>query len=167
MKKSFICINIGLLFFFILYSCSSNEPIIRSPSNTAKSYPLADQQLWPFFEKFEAAAKQRGKTINLATQQIKATIEAIPSPNVGLCNRSTNNRTIIIDQKFWVSRSELSQELIVFHELGHCSLHLEHRDNQVGGICKSIMRSGNEGCLDNYTTSSRAAYLDELFSTLD
>lgn len=165
MKNSFI--RIGLLVFLVFNSCSSNEPVVQPPTNTAKSYPLADQQLWPFFEKFEAAAKQRGKTINLATQQIKATIETIPAPHVGLCNRSTNNRTLIIDQKFWATRSELSRELIVFHELGHCSLYLEHRDSQTGGICKSIMRSGHEGCLDNYTAANRAAYLDELFSNLD
>lgn len=140
---------------------------MTTSTNPVKSYPLADTQLWPFFENFEAAAKQRGININLTTQQIKATIEAIPAPNVGLCSRTNNDRVIIIDQKFWTSRSLLSRELIVFHELGHCSLQLEHRNKQVGGICKSIMRSGHEGCLDNYTTASRSTYLDELFSSLE
>ena len=167
MKNSIIQIVIRLLIFFIIMGCASNEPIVRPPINTTKSYPLADKQLWPFFEKFEVAAKQRGRNINLAKQQIKATIEVIPAPNVGLCNRAADNRIIIIDQQFWASRSELSRELIVFHELGHCSLQLEHRENKIGNYCKSIMRSGHEGCLDNYTASSRPAYLDELFSTFD
>ena len=100
MKNSVIRISIGLLVFLVFNGCSSNEPIVQPPTNTAKTYPLADQQLWSFFEKFEVAAKQRGRNINLATQQIKATIEAIPAPNVGLCNSTANNRTIIIDQKF-------------------------------------------------------------------
>ncbi len=156
------------LFVLLVFNCGSGKKtVVNTPTNSAKSYPLVDQQLWPFFEKFEAAAKQRGRTINLATQQIKATIEPIPASNVGLCSRTNNDRVIIIDQKFWTSRSLLSRELIVFHELGHCSLQLEHRNSQEGGICKSIMRSGHEGCLDNYTPTSRAGYLDELFGNLD
>jgi len=167
MAKRFLSKSIGLCIFLIITSCLSNEPVVNPPINTTKTYPLVDEKLWPFFEQFEVEAKQRGLTINLVTQQIQATIESIPAPNIGLCNRATNNRVIVIDQDFWTNRSELKRELIVFHELGHCSLNLEHREDNAGGVCKSIMRSGHEGCVDNYSSVTRAAYLDELFIALD
>lgn len=167
MTKALFSKSIYFCIFLIIASCSSNEPVTNPPINTTKTYPLVDEKLWPFFEQFEAEAKQRGFSINLVTQQIQARIEPIPAPNVGLCNRATNNRVIVIDQDFWENRSELKRELLVFHELGHCSLNLEHREDNAGGICNSIMRSGHEGCVDNYSSVSRAGYLDELFIALD
>jgi len=57
--------------------------------------------------------------------------------------------------------------LLVFHELGHCSLNLGHQEDKVGGICQSIMRSGLGGCVDNYNATNRSDYLDDLFIILD
>jgi len=172
MKK---IINRSLFFLLVyaLYTCGSSNPssgIPSTPTNSTKSYPLADKKLWPLFEKFEKEAKQRGLTINLVTQQIQGKIEPIPEPNVGLCNSTaTNNRTIIIDENFWDTKSTLKKELLVFHELGHCSLNQGHRENDAdsGAICQSIMRSGHGACIDNYNSSNRKTYLDELFIRLD
>jgi len=58
----------------------------------------------------------------------------------------------------------LIKELIVFHELGHCFLQRGHREDALpNGACVSIMRSGIEDCLDNYTSETRSFYIDELF----
>jgi hypothetical protein len=55
--------------------------------------------------------------------------------------------------------------MVVFHELGHCYLGRGHsEETHPNGVCKSIMRSGNGGCFDNYNSTTREAYLDELFS---
>lgn len=167
MTKVFL--SLVLLTSLMFTSCSSADRMssLSGYKKTTKAYPLVDRELWTLFEKFEQEAKKRGRTIDLVAQEIQATIEPIPAPNVGLCNRAANNRTIIIDQDYWVSRSDNNKELIVFHELGHCSLNLEHQSDKAGGICKSIMRSGHEGCIDNYNATSRSDYLDELFIRLD
>ncbi|MEM6318355.1 MAG: hypothetical protein AAF960_11840 [Bacteroidota bacterium] len=168
--KSFQKIAVGLILIAILFNCSSKKSTLQIPSTPTKSYPLTDKKLWPLFEKFEVEAKKRGRTINLANQQIRAKIEAIPpaTGSVGLCNRASNNdRNIIIDQAFWQQHNSWNRELIVFHELGHCSLNLSHREGQTNGICNSIMRSGHGGCIDNYTASTSVNLLDELFGRLD
>ncbi|MFK7979626.1 MAG: putative metallopeptidase, partial [Saprospiraceae bacterium] len=54
---------------------------------------------------------------------------------IGLC-ATTGERQIVIDEKFWKRSSELSKELIVFHELGHCVLERNHFDEKSGnGTC--------------------------------
>lgn len=167
MKNLFTQIVICLLVFITMNSCSNNDAVVSTPIKTRKTYPLADKKLWTYFEKFEEEAKLRNLNIDLVSQNIHASIEPIAHSNVGLCNRAGNNRTIIIDQDFWESRGFLSKELIVFHELGHCSLNLFHRNDQMDGICKSIMRAGQGECFDNYTVESRSEYLDELFLRQD
>ncbi|MFK7981824.1 MAG: putative metallopeptidase [Saprospiraceae bacterium] len=167
MPKVFL--SIGLTVIFILAGCSGSNPIssLSQFEQTNKSYPLVDRELWALFEKFEVEAKKRGRTIDLAAQEIQATIESVPTPHVGLCNRTANNRMIVIDQDYWVTRSDNKKELLVFHELGHCSLNLGHQKDQAGSICKSIMRSGLDGCIDNYNATNRTQYLNDLFAILD
>jgi len=71
----------------------------------------------------------------------------------------------VIDKAFFNQTSELLKEMVIFHELGHCVLFRGHREaTYSNGTCASIMRSGVEGCRDNYRASTRAAYLDELFA---
>lgn len=167
MTKVFL--SFALLAILLLAACSGSNPItsLSQFEQTNKAYPLVDRELWSFFEKFEIEAKKRGRTIDLATQEIQATIESVPAPHVGLCNRTANNRTIVIDQDYWGTRSDNKKELLVFHELGHCSLNLGHQKDQAGGICKSIMRSGLDGCIDDYNANNRTKYLNDLFAILD
>ena len=58
--------------------------------------------------------------------------------------------------------------MIFFHELGHCVLFRGHREDvNQNGSCVSIMRSGIEECWDNYRSTTREIYLDELFDELN
>jgi len=48
--------------------------------------------------------------------------------------------------------------------LGHCYLLLSHNtDVSNDGICESIMRPGNGGCLDFYNATTRVKLIDDLF----
>ena len=72
---------------------------------------------------------------------------------------------VIIDANFWTAASDNSKEMIIFHELGHCFLERGHNDDKKSdGTCASIMRSGRGGCIDFYTKSNKAEYLDELYT---
>ncbi len=131
-----------------------------------KSFPNVNQKLWPYFESFERAGKERGLNFNLAEENISGDIDFIEEGEYwGSCTTSADgSMSIIIDNEFWNASNDGYKELIIFHELAHCYLGKEHNDEQFSnGVCKSIMRSSNAHCLDNYTVNTRSYYLNELF----
>lgn len=126
-----------------------------------------DSSLQEYFKRFEQEASIRNIHVDLEVSGISGTISAIDEDNVaGQCffhSQSPNH--IVIDQEFWNSASHLLREMVVFHELGHCYLGRGHKETQSNqGICLSIMRSGLNGCTDNYNANTRDDYIDELFT---
>ena len=131
-----------------------------------KEYPGVDTALWKYFERFEQEGERRGFEIDLISRGISATIEPIAQEHVGgLCNYFSNDANeLVIDDYIWENTSELQKELIIFHELGHCYLFRDHRDDAYDdGFCKSLMRSGTNDCVDHYNSTTRSLYLGELF----
>jgi len=155
LTKSVVFIFLASLFIF-LSSCDKQAVEIYN-------YSAVDVRLQAYFKKFEEEGNKRGLTIDLAKANIAGSIAKINVKGVvGLCN--SNNRGVIIDEDFWARSSHASKELIVFHELGHCYLLLPHRTDVANeGICKSIMRPGDGGCLDFYNATTRVKLLDDLF----
>lgn len=157
-KNSYFLFSI--FFLCLTTSCNKESLIIN------KSYPNVTPELWPYFQKFEQAAADRCLDIDLTDSGLQGTIKNINFVSmVGLCSYdSIAPREIIIDQAFWARASNSRKEMIVFHELGHCYLRLEHREeSHSNGACKSIMRSGFGNCMDMYNLKTREDYLDELF----
>jgi len=154
-KKSQLILCIGLS----LAACKEPE--------TKKVYNNVDERLHSYFQTFEEEAKARGFEIDLNEAIITAHISSINGDNVaGQCSRpNVLTNDIVIDESFLLGNaSSLLKELVVFHELGHCFLQREHREDAYPtGTCISIMRSGLEDCRDNYTSGFRSIYLDELF----
>lgn len=74
-------------------------------------------------------------------------------------------RNISINKAYWSDASHTSRELLIFHELGHCVLNLEHDDSWItlNGVYipKSIMNSYlfSEYLYDTF----REYYMLELF----
>ena len=157
LKKSHF---IAVLALFI-FACDEGEP--------PREFENVDERLFGFFETFEKEAAARGMEIDLTDAILSAQIMEIDGQGVaGQCSRPQNSldNDIIIDEYFINSPnvSDLLKEFVVFHELGHCFLQREHREDQYpNGNCISIMRSCIEDCRDNYNNSFRAIYLDELF----
>ncbi len=166
----------GLLFSISFFSCQKNEVNSLTPTATAdtntstttsKTYPDVDQALWTYFEAFEEAAASRGKQIDLSALGVIGQIEEIEQDHVaGQCTwNSAAPEIVTIDLEFWNSSSNSWKEFVVFHELGHCVLNRDHReDHYSDGTCVSLMRSGLGGCIDNYNSDTRNIYLNELFS---
>lgn len=66
----------------------------------------------------------------------------IESPSVGLCRMWTGQKVytqIEIDPSYWEKASEPHRRWLVFHELGHCLLGLEHDETMEDGVPASIM----------------------------
>lgn len=157
LQLDFIKYALFILFLFLFIACEKAliEPI---------TYPDVSAELCPYFQSFEEEAANRDISINLKLAGIKGKLVNIQNGYVGLCSTHAK-KEILIDRDFWKRSSRLIKELIVFHELGHCSLERKHNNQQAAnGTCASIMRSGLGGCVDFYTEKTRAQLLDELFS---
>ena len=152
----FFEITLLVLLLFFMPSCQKEqiEPI---------TYLNVAAELCPYFQQFEEEAATRGVIIDLKKTPISGRLSTIQDGYIGLC-ATRERREIVIDENFWKRSSELSKELIVFHELGHCVLERNHLDKKLAdGTCFSMMRSGKGGCLDFYTAQTRTRLLDELF----
>lgn len=140
----------------------------QEPEPPQKVFLNVDPELHSYFQTFEEEARARGMEIDLNEADLTARIEEIHAQGVGgQCSRPniiTND--IVIDSSFFNNGNvdELLRELVIFHELGHCFLQREHReDTYPNGNCISIMRSGVGDCRDNYSSAFRKIYIDELF----
>lgn len=165
---------ISLLFLGIVtvlfQACQKDEPLATLPIvEEERTFNNVPEPLWDYFERFEEAASDRGLPIDLNRFNLTAEIVEITEDGVaGTCSFGSHTpKHIEIDATFWNQSSDLFKEFVVFHELGHCVLLRGHtEDTHANGTCVSLMRSGVEGCRDNYQLNTREAYLDELFEGL-
>ncbi len=149
---------VSFAFLLALSSCEV-EPVI--------SYVEVDTSLQDYYERFIDEAAVRGLDIEDATYQVNARIGEISEPNViGQCSwNQTHVHNILVDEDYWRTASDLQREFLMFHELGHCVLGLDHNDSaDARGNCSSIMSSGTGNCRVLYTNTNRKILLDELFS---
>lgn len=164
---------LGFIVMISLAACNNEQLILQPTPETLEPEPTAeegfadvDQALWSYYADFEVQAAARGLAIDLRNLGITGSFEDIEGEHVaGQCSfrRFTPNQ-VTIDIEFWRRASNNLREMIVFHELGHCVLLRGHEEATLSnGACASIMRSGNEACLDNYRSVTRSFYLDELF----
>lgn len=152
-----------------LFSCQDDLSFLddSTTENFNSDFPNVESPLWPYFERFEKEAATRGIIVDLVAEQISGTIEPIDQATVvGTCSYGGfSPGRIVIDSDFWSRASTLGKEMIIFHELGHCFLHRDHKEGRrPDGSCVSIMRSGLERCRDAYSSTTKPYYLDELFS---
>ena len=147
---------IPLVVITILFGCSKYDY-----SNSE----LNNSEFQPYVDTFLAEANIRGYDIDL--NSISFYLADIENENVGgLCNQ--RKEEIIIDKDGWESLTEINKELLIFHELGHCILGRDHRnETSENGDCLSIMNGeeNNFNCSKNiYSDLWREYYLDELFN---
>ena len=164
MRKSIYFIA---LLFITFQACQKDDSLSSDLiNNDFGQYQNVPQGLWDYFQRFEEAGQERGYSIDLNAQNISAEIMEISADGVaGSCTYGSHQPGhIVIDQTFWNQASDLIKEMVIFHELGHCSLFRGHTEGaHANGSCISIMRSGLEDCRDNYRPTTREVYLDELF----
>ena len=164
-------ITFGILVFFS--SCQPDGSLDLTEEEEflpIDQFPGVDPALWSYFSSFEEEAAARGLDIDLFAANITGEIAEIDEEHVAgrWTFSSAAPNAVTIDKSFWDQSSQLFREFVVFHELGHCFLGRGHEEGtNVNGTCKSIMRSGVEDCRDNYRTTTRAAYLNELFGAIE
>lgn len=149
----------------ILFNCGEEESFIAQ-------YQV-EEEAKTHVSNFFAEAKARG--FSLDTSNLIVRFKRDLNSNIGdpICGNArgslTNNQQNIInvDPECLAWRhSELSREILIFHELGHTFLERIHQNNLFpNGDYKSIMFGGNWNVLRYYTEdlNKRAYYLNELF----
>lgn len=151
-------------FFLLLLMITGGWGCRKETISTGSIY--IDEDLAPYFERFQEEGMARGVEVDFETANISAYLEDIAAPNVtGQCYyNSTEPNRLVIDIVFWKQATDLRKEFVVFHELGHCFLKRSHLETTLAdGTCASMMHSGLSGCRNAYNNTTRAAYLDELF----
>jgi len=159
----------------VLCSCEKVEPVFE--------YRI-DPTLESIVNKFYQEAELRGITLQ-KTNLIVEVVDVLVEDRCGQCERpkrkKEEQRTIKISKSSvcWIRESEQNREALVFHELGHCLLDRDHKDDLFpSGAPKSIMTTALNGpyqpCVyvigDDATecnrTVRRTYYLNELFDDL-
>ena len=88
--------------------------------------------------KFEADAANYSLHVDTDVVEV-IFMKQLPRKNVGECWLS--NQKILLLQSWWNHASAAEQEVLMYHELGHCMLNRTHRDTHTGplGFPSSIM----------------------------
>lgn len=171
--------HLFLVTLSLLLACEQDELI-----EPEKTIPASVQ---PYIDQFIREAEKRGLTLDISDLSVELGRDLnIPADNdqqtvVGSCSRSENLDLIKIDtlNSLWLLSGPLGREEIMFHELGHCLLGRQHRDDRLlSGDYASIMRAAGllqYGDLDRYSAlflnptgtkaHKRDYYLDELFDS--
>lgn len=118
--------EIILLLSFVLAGCNQH----------LKPYKILsiDPQLQPYFYSFLKDAADLGHPILVDNLSMHFVTNLIPSSHQGVCEKNKNPPRILISLQYWQSFQEIEKKALVYHELGHCVLGLEH-DNEY--ICFS------------------------------
>jgi hypothetical protein len=149
MKKILFLIIIGT---FI--SCSQDE---------YENSELNNLEFEPYFNSFLEEGLLRG--YDFTNNNINFYFADVELNNTaGLCY---GNDRIIIDRDWWNGANEKNKEWLIFHELGHCFLNRNHKNEKnINGECLSFMKGKENSfdCSENlYSTLWRDYYIDELF----
>ena len=95
---------------------------------------VVDEAFIPYISRFEAEIEVSADGIDMNFSDLKGNI-------VGVCEVGWKERSVLIDKEFWDSSSESEKEELIYHELGHCAMNLDHDSELIkdGGCPKSIM----------------------------
>lgn len=113
--------------------------------------------LVPYVSRFETIG-------NIQVDNLIARFGTLKSPIVGLCQTGGLTPVVTIDPTHWATIGESQREELIFHELGHCVLDRDHRDDRlIDGCPASIM---NSYVISAYCfTQHQSEYYAELFDT--
>ena len=164
MKKK---LPIILLLLIIIACGKKEEPILMV-------YEIEPQFL-PYITLFIQEAEKANVVVK--AENLRMTFK---TENISICGNfiqdKTGQRNIIINARCWKISSQQNREALVFHELGHCFLNREHRDDLMPSQDPvSIMNTYNNGPYEpcNYAidgdtrcnkTERRSYYINELFN---
>jgi len=120
-----------------------------------------------YLDSFVREAELRGHNVSNLRDGLTIQFTDLPDNKAGSSQSFLFRKTIKLAPLIWKQMNERQREMLVFHELGHCVLGRQHKnDKLLLGECASIMKEGGENaCVANvFSESWRSYYIDELFN---
>ena len=128
-------------------------------------------EVQPYLEAFQQEARHRGTKVQLSdlavtfdTALSRYSGNTYPLEPNAVASRKTfwTPPLIILDTTLLWWKNPVTREKVIFHELGHCILNREHKDELLpNGEGASILNTYNN--LTRYNSKTRHYYLNELF----
>lgn len=143
---------IKLIPLLFMIACSS----VHTNTGVFNLEPTVQEHLSSYFED-----KLIHTGHNIAYHDIAITFEPLRGNEIGVCEYwagSRNLRTIKLDPSWWFNASYSMREQLVYHEMGHCDLGLDHNSD-------GIMRDINLG--ESHYVYHRESLVRELFDSFD
>jgi hypothetical protein len=159
-KFTFLISTFSPLLHILLLVCFMGQIGCATPEHDKQVYiaPELVQQ----FDNFRFEAHRRGLRVEI-TDIIVIFAAMDANEMIGYCWQRDNMTPIVaISREFWQTASLYQQEILMFHELGHCLLQKHHNNALDGnGMPRSIM---NERMFDVYYYETyRESYLQQFF----
>lgn len=103
--------NLSLIMLFVLSACGKE--------------PYVDPELYQYAKTFE-------QEIGYSTENITMIFTNLDMPTIGRCTvEVSENNLVEIDKNFWAMSDFDEREQLMYHELGHCAMYLEHDDRKI------------------------------------
>lgn len=151
--------HLWILIALSVVSCGRNNDHSSYPNDGSPHIPVTvDPLLAPYMIKFE-------NDVGVNTSGITAQFAALTAPTVGQCVQYSNGDKVIqIDPIYWATAVLSTREQILYHELGHCAMNLQHIVTLDASNCPiSIMYPNAFGFLPCYV-NNEGYYYTELAS---
>lgn len=126
----------------------------------------------PYFQRFETHSIQHGRDTT-GDSRVRILYGVLRPGEIGVCEQGPFQAPrVLVGRAAWRARSDAGREALIFHELGHCLLGRDHRDDltalrlqdgRSGYAPASLMNT--RGVRPDLYASDRNYYLSELFKT--
>ena len=162
MKKSLLLMALLYCQVFAFSGCAKDE---KDP----RDIRITNEEFLPYIKKFETEWGKSVGDIPIGFKDIN------DGDTIGICWTWQGENTyhqIEIDEKWWKdpNTNENNKINLIFHELGHCALNLDHNDNvhSLGGLPLAPMVPDSfmneEVFFGDEPSESYEYYVDELFN---
>lgn len=153
----------------LLMGCGEHEPM----NEIYDSFPTELNAQGQFIlNEFITQGESRGLRIETNTLEIKfveslSVVGTISDATKGVCQKYSDKQVLQLKIDYWERAPQEHQEILMFHELGHCLLNRdEHLDTRNGlNQPTSIMNSSINAISPGYYIQARELYLNELFGS--
>ena len=119
-----------LLALFSWFSCGSNTPLV-----TSKDPIYVEDKLQQFVNRFDQYAAILGVKPDYSMLSVYSTDEDPDSTHLAVTIIGTNGtKEIIVYNRFFDTATDVAREIVLFHELGHATLHRDHKSGSIMNV---------------------------------
>ena len=114
-----------------------------------------DQELADHVNHFIAEAAKHSAAYMVPANMVVKKVE-MPIGTLGTCTISTSGLTVKLNTIYWKYISKAKQTQVIFHELSHCLLNMDHYDTEV-----DIMNTSEN---TDFNDENAQEYIQKLFN---